>query len=988
MQEPGTLRHAISNLRAVCSFVLLILIVLYTGDAFTVQIQQADSLVLADSSVVTTLQRTISSHESMLSRYSEEPFVPNLMFELAELYMTKSNIEFKQQMIDYENDLDRYEANELPVEPVLPRVSYQNTIELCFKLLEKYPQFEYRDQVIYRLAICHLAEGNQEESKEYFQTLIFESPYSSKISEAQFRLGEYYFNNQDYHQAIDHYKQIIDNWDDPFFNMALYKLGWSYFNINDYYNSIATFLYLITDIKLMEELPTELLGTMKADVKNEAIEYIAHSFCEFGGAEKAKIILSENGNQEHALVILEKMGEIYKNRNSYDNAVACYDVLLEMFPYYKHAPQIYSQIIECHEHNDDIERALIAKENFIKLYGPGSDWSAHFPDGQIKNDALIMVQEMQFNLGAYYQSVAQENHQIREYDRSIQNYEDYLEKYNESDKTETVNYYLAECYFEVGDYERAANAYYNVMMSDDEVDYKSAAAYNRILSYDELMKTNRANDSLTIYLEDFLGEASTYPIPVRVASEPQANVLKACNDFINHLPQDPKLHEVMMKFGEVLYGLDHYDLAIKVYRKVVLPENHESIYYGPAMNMVAQCYFRLNNYDEAETWYVKVAEVYPDSTGLLSRARKMIASAKYKKAERINSDGRSSKAAAEFLKLAFSTRDEEIAKASILQAASLFERADDLERAVRAYERMIEEQPGIGFLDELLMKAALLRERMHNWIKATDHYTMLLTDRPVSEFAPIALYNMALCYEQMNLWYKANQTYERYVNQFPDYDPDKTLIAYCHRGENLKDKLNQISEALIEFEKAINAYARFEQQGLEPDEYTPAKAQYLMAEIHFDEYKKIRIVPPLNVSLKKKQESLSKVLKAYVATGKYRVADWTTASLHRAGMSFEELCDAILLSPAPSELSPQEAQTYYENLRQQLVVPFKEKALEFYRSNVSNAKKNNIENEWTRESEKRIGVIMIELSQADLQDVNKTSMNDRSFTNQTTGGGA
>jgi len=961
------MRHTFGNLLACITSLLIFLIINSVVLAENVQNMQPDTLVHADSIDVSELERTIKNHEDMISKYPEERFIPNLMFELAELYVSKSEIEFKSKMAIYDSELKKYERKEIPIEPLLPRISYKKSIELCYKLLEKYPGFENRDQVIYRLAICHQEEGNQEKAKEYFQKLIFETPQSSKYSEAQFRLGEYYFNKRDYFKAIEHYKQIIDNWDDPFFNMSLYKLGWSYYNINDYTNSISTYLYLISDIKLMEELPTELLGKTKADVENEAIDYIAHSFCEYGGAEKARSILSEKKNHEHAALILEKMGEIYKKRNFYGDAIACYQVLLDLFPHYEYAPNIHKQIIEAYEKDYDQERALIAKENFIKMYGPGSDWISHFPEGNIRDDALIMVQEMQFSLGTYYQSMAQEKNRKQEYDLSIANYEDYLEKFNESDKKETVNYYLAECYYEVGDYERAASAYYNVMMSDDEVEYKSAAAYNRVLSYDELIKKSEKTDSLTFYLEEFLGEKSSYPIAIRVASEPQANLIKACNDFLIHLPEDPKINEVMMKYAATLYELAKYDLAIKVYKRVAIDENRGIEFYKSAMNMIAQSYFKMNDYNEAERWYVKVADLYPDSTEYLSHARKMIASAKYKQAEFINSKGRQSKAATEFLKLAFNTPDEEIARASIIKAASLFEKDEDLDRAVRAYERMIEEQPHISFLDELLMKAGLLRERMENWINATDHYKHLLSRRSGSEFAPLAMYNMALCYENMNLWHKANQTYGSYIQTYPDYDPDRTLEAYCHRGENLMNRMNDYESALTEFERALEAYNGYHSKGLEPDDYIPAKAQYLIAEIHFDEYKKIRIVPPLKLSLKKKQQALSTVLKAYIATGKFKVADWTTASLHKAGMTFEELCDAVLLSPAPSELSAEEVENYYENLRAQLVVPFKQKALEFYKSNIVTARKNQIQNEWTRESEKRMTIILAELQNSDTQ---------------------
>ena len=167
------------------------------------------------------IDKTIQHHEDIIAKYPEEAFIPNIMFELAELYVSKADIEFKRSMTQYEADLKKYESGELSIEPIMPQISYKKSIEICYKLLEKYPQTDYRDKVIYRLAMCHLDEGNQEKAKDYFQKLVYECPQSPKISEAHFRLGEFYFNQREFNKAIDQYKELLDNWDDPFFNMAL-----------------------------------------------------------------------------------------------------------------------------------------------------------------------------------------------------------------------------------------------------------------------------------------------------------------------------------------------------------------------------------------------------------------------------------------------------------------------------------------------------------------------------------------------------------------------------------------------------------------------------------------------------------------------------------------------------------------------------------------------------------------------------------------------
>jgi len=931
------------------------------------------------------LEKTIAHHEDIIAKYPEELFIPNMMFELAELYVTKAELEFKQKMAIYDEEIKKFDKGEILIEPILPRISYKKSIETCYKLLEKFPQIDYRDKVIYRLAMCHLDEGNQEKAKEYFQKLLYECPKSVKISEANFRLGEYYFSSRDFHKAIEYYRELLDSWDDPFFNMSLYKLGWSYYNVNDFANALSTYIYLISDIKLLEELNTELLGKTKADVKNEAIEYISHSFTEYGGPTLAKSVLKKKTTQEYSILVLEKMGEIYKKRNFYPEAVASYEVILDLFPFYPYAPNIQKEIIQCYENDFQEEKVIEAKETFVEKYGPDSKWLAQYPEGKIRNDAINIVQEMLFSLGTYYQGKAQEKNREREYRLAIEKYEDYLKKYRHSINAHKANYYLAECYYEIGDYDHAADEYFKVMSQYENTEFKDAAAYNRILSYYQKLKENSKPDSITFYLEDFLGERSDLPVPIRVGHEAQANLIKSCNDYVRFLPEDEKMLEVLMKYGEILYDLSKWDLAAKVYGKAAADKNKDSVFYGTALNMVAQCYFKLNEFNEAEKWYQKLALQFPDSAKYVEKSTTMIASANFKKAETLGQQGQPLKAAAEFLKLAFSTKDTEIAKAAIFEAANYFEKSGEIEKAVKSYERMIEEQPKITFIDELIMKAALLREKQENWIKASDHYMHLVQLKQDSKLAPIALFNAAMCFEKMKLWHKAKDTYNQYIVSYPNEDSDKYLEAQYKIGEIYYEQIKDTRAALGEFEKAVKRYEELVRKGEYADEYLAAKAQYMIAEINFNEYKQVKLVPPLQRSLQKKKDMLAVVLKAYVATGKFKVADWATASLYKAGLTFEELCDALLTSPVPDDLTKDQTDEYYTNLRQQLI-PFKEKALEFYKTNVANAEKNNIKNEWTEESKKRMEALIVELGLGGSR-FNSTSTSS-SITSQTNGEGS
>ncbi len=904
------------------------------------------------------LEKTIKHHELIIARYPNEPFIPNMMFELAEAHASKSQFNFKQQMKEYDEAIKKFEKGEILTEPVLPRISYKNTIELCYKLFEKFPDIPFKDKILYRLAICHLDEGNYDRAKEYFQRLIFETPESQKVSESHFRLGEYYFNQREFNKAIEQYKYLLESWDDPYFNMALYKLGWTYYNVNDYANAISTYIYLISDINLLETLNTELLGKTKADVKNEAIDYIAHSLTEYGGPVTAKKLLDTKETESFAIEIFLRMGEIYKKRNFYPEAIETYETLLALFPLYPDAPLIQKEIIECYEHDMEEEKAIAAKDVFVKKYGPNSQWISQYPEGKVRNDAITLSQEMLFSLGTYYQAQAQEKNRVREYRLAIEKYEDYIQKFRDSDKAAKVSYYLAECYYAINEFDKAADEYFKVMSLYGDNEFKDAAAYNRILSYYQLLKKDSKPDSTTFYLEDFLGEGGNL-VPIKTGCSYQVDLLKACNDFVRLLPDSKNLLEVLIKYAETLYELSQWDLAARVYQRAAVDNFKNSPYYGQVINMIAQCYFKLGDYQSSENWFQKLVDAFPDSTQYVEKARKMISSANFKVAEKLKDNGDQTAAAIKFLSLAFNTSDPEIARASIIEAANQFEKSGDIDKSVKACERMISEQPDIPFIDELYIKTGLLYEKMQNWIRASDNYLKLVSKKPDSKFAPRALLNAAICFEQLKLWSKAKLVYQQYIKSYANGNTDDYIEAYYKIGEmsfNLKDE----NSALKEFAQTVQIYKELRRKNISIEEYIPAKAQFMIGEINFEKYKQIKLVPPLNISLKKKKDLFQTVLQEYVSAGKFQVAEWTTASLFKTGLTFEDWADAFVNSPVPPELSSEEKQEYLNGLNQQ-AMPFRQKALDVYKANIASAEKSNIQNEWVEQSKQRMEKLIIEL---------------------------
>lgn len=965
------------------------------------------------------IAQAISENETLLKRYPNQDFTPLVMFQLCELYVRRSAFAYQKAMTNYDAALKRFEAGEEKTEPSVPRIDFSEAISLADQILVKFPTVQFLDKVLYRLALCHSESGNGEMARAYLERLVQEYPRSAYLLESYFRLGENYFDKREYDLAIAAYSKLFNKWDNPYFNMALYKLGWAYYNTNDYAKAISTFIYVIDDINRVSSIKNATaLGATKIDLRKESIEYIAQSFAEFGGAHKAEKFLIEtlgalppatpaaNGKtieREYLVDIFLKLADTYRDRNAYDESSSTLGTLLRRWPLHLQAPQLQNRIIDNHLQAGNPEKAEAARVALVENYGPGSAWLAHY----FKNEtvfgaieariaALTLTDEILYTLATEAQTRAQKSGDENEYKLAVARYGEYLEKFPNSPAAAKTQYYQADCYYEIKAFAEAADAYQKVMVNFPASEFASEAAYNRVIANLEEVEHATTVDSMTYQIADFLGTGITQIL--RLPNKSYARLLNACSDYskapavsdssslsMNTPKADSlalltdgqlekrreKLPEVMMKYGETLYKVGQFELSRQVYLKVAteLPPNQYSL---NSLTMVANSTFQEENYQESEKWYRKIISDFPDSTRHVERAHKMIASGSYKVAEGIKAAGADSAAAQAFVALAGSSKDDEISKRSLLEAAVLFEKKNDKAYAMSVYEQFYAKFPTAEGAELALLKAGQLAEDQGNWPHAVQNYLALANDFPVSQHAARAVFQTGQCYENARDTVNAITTYRRFTQTYKD-DAAQLLEVMGKLGE-LYFYQGHFAEAKKSLEETIAAYRKFIKQEEALDEYIPAQAQFLLAEMRFQDYCKLELKPPFERNFKKKKNLFNEVLAAYREASDYQVADWATAATHKIGESFEEFARAFSAAPRPEGLSEADLVTYEESLLQK-VRPFKERALETYRANLKMAEENNVQNNWVTRSHQRAEALAAELGVASNGDLGHSSSN-------------
>ena len=194
--------------------------------------------------------------------------------------------------------------------------------------------------------------------------------------------------------------------------------------------------------------------------------------------------------------------------------------------------------------------------------------------------------------------------------------------------------------------------------------------------------------------------------------------------------------------------------------------------------------------------------------------------------------------------------------------------------------------------------------------------------------------------------------------------PSADLLECLFKSGEMALKVNNSSGALLAFGKTIETYDRMQNQGAQVDIYFVAQAQFMIGEVHYEDYRKVELTPPFKPNLEKKIDKLKQVLNDYKDAASYHVADWTTAASYKIGKSFEELVRAFMEAPIPDGLDGEQIEIYKANLAQ-YAKPYKEQALQTYQKNLEQAEANNIDNFWIKESRKRYEALLVELKPDD-----------------------
>jgi len=818
--------------------------------------------------------------------------------------------------------------------------AYNNAVGLYQQLLEAYPDYRRNDTVLYQLARAYEVGGRTEEALEILNELVNKFPATLLIDEVQFRRGEMLFLRARYNDSEIAYRAVVDYGEGSrFFEQSLYKLGWSQFKLAWHEDSLTPFFELL-DRKLGDtdvgegELRLQGLKRAERELVEDTFRVLSISFSYMEGAESIDTFLASRGNPRYSYVIYRNLGDLYLEKERYQDAAVSYEAFVAHDPYHAKAPLLQVAVIEAYKQGGFPSLVLDGKKDFVERYGMDSQFWVRNPREQ-NTEVAALLKDNLTDLAQYYHAEAQKEGEKNDYREAANWYRKYLAYFPGEADSANTNFLLAEILFESEAFEEATIEYQRTAYEYPAHEKSAEAGYATILAYREHEKSltgSQKSDWHSQYLDSGL-------------------------KFADSFPGHPESGAVLTTIAEDLFQQNQFDLAIAVGQAVVAKQPAvDAGLLRTAWTVIAHSQFDLQNFFVAENAYYSLQNYTPAGDGTARQEIKdRIASSIYKQGEQARDSGDLETAVTHFTRLGKVVPDSDIRATAEYDAAAALINLQDWNRASGVLERFRTDYPDSEFSDDVTQKLAV------TYLQSGD------AQRAAAEFERIAAAATSDDDVRREALWKASDLYKetgavsseqrvlnnllaRYPNPLSESIEARFRLLEITRQTGSAEALTASLEELVRVDATAGA------QRSDRTRYLAAKASLELAEPVRRRFEVVKLSQPLANSLRLKKELMEDVISAYTGAAEYGVAEVTTAATFRLGEVYEQFSVDLMKSDRPAELEA-DALEQYEILLEEQAFPFEEKAIDLHKANTDRTPAG-VYDEWIQRSFQRLARLM------------------------------
>jgi tetratricopeptide (TPR) repeat protein len=836
-------------------------------------------------------------------------------------------------------NLDAGELQRMEQEVTVQDLQGAEAIRLYTTLLKAYPDYARNDQVLYQLARAYEVTGQPDPALATLDRIIARYPNTPQLAEVQFRRGELLFSAKRYPEAEHAYAASIARGPDSgFYQQSLYKHGWSLFKESRAEESLPSFGKVL-DHELGTSGRGRTLESLKRadrELAEDTLRVMSITFSYTEGAQSLGEYVSQTGQRPYTYLLYQRLGDLYVDKQRYQDAATTYRAYVALDPYSDQAPNLAMAGIEAYSKGGFSQLVLDGKHEFVERYNFDSPyWKTRTKAANPK-----VVTELKTNLkdvATYFHANAQKTGRIEDYQEAARWYRSYLKSFPDDPDSAATNYLLAEALFASHQYDEAASEYEHTAYNYPKNDKSATAGYAALVAYQK-------------------GEANL------TGADKDAWHRRATDSgvhFAQTFPEHPDSAGVLTRAAEDIFAAGDRPRAISVAQMLLARQPPvEAARQRIAWTIIAQSHFDQGEYARAEPAFSQARALAGDDDKLRADLTERLAASVYKQGEAKQKAGDGAGAVEDYLRVARVAPDSKIRSNAEYDAAAQLIQLKSWDRAISVLEGFRRDFPSSPLAADVTRKLAVAYGEANRPGEAAGEFERIAAS-PTEEPAVRreAQLQSADLYAKAGNTPKAVAMLEKFVATNPTPVTDavearQRLADYAAKGGDRLPYLGPGGGVLPPrdywYRQIIAADSQAGTQRTDRTHYLAAKAQLVLAAPARDAFRAVELTVPLKKSLVVKRHALEAAMDGYKAAADYQVAEVTTAATYEMAELYRTLAHDVMHSERPPNLKG-DALEEYNSLLEEQVFPFEEQAIKVHELNAARAKEG-LYDEWIRKS--------------------------------------
>jgi len=404
------------------------------------------SSVLANDSTRQRILRILDEELNEVSRlsrqYKEEN--PAILFRKSELYLEKGRV-------TKEGENEKFIGLAADIRAKSKKSSYFTRSRQYFQkaktqslyLLKNFPDYKRSADVYYILGFNEKEFGSYGKAFDYLQKAEkYSKPGSKSRVRAENALAEIYYNKKNYSKAIQYYEKNLSKQNDKWWTKDAYNLSWSYFRKRQYSKAI----------NLMKKVEAKSSESRYIDMRSQVKKDIGFFYAESGKISEG-VKHYQQYNQDYVLELI-KISKFLEDSGKYAQAMTVLNEALKISKKPVNKAKIYIARMQLFDKYEKINYHL---KDSIALYKLTKTHKLTPEQYKIyKYQVERQVGKLQKKVGdkSYQKSQKVINLKVKQ----VASYLTLLKGLDPSKEKESY-FYVAETYYQAGNFDKAMNSY-------------------------------------------------------------------------------------------------------------------------------------------------------------------------------------------------------------------------------------------------------------------------------------------------------------------------------------------------------------------------------------------------------------------------------------------------------------------------------------------------------------------------------------------------